>query len=79
MYFFNDIFTTFLGLKSCNDVAVCVRDKLIDLIKIIFICVSKMNEGLTGLERHEGEQLMTDISFSNLLTCIFVLSSGKNL
>ncbi len=21
----------------------------------IFICVTKMNEGLTGLERHEGE------------------------
>ncbi len=22
-----------------------------------------MNEGLTGLERHEGEQLMTEFSF----------------
>ncbi len=24
-------------------------------IKNILICVPKMNEGLTGLERHEGE------------------------
>ncbi len=26
----------------------------------ILICVPKMNEGLTGLERHEGEWLMTE-------------------
>jgi len=26
-----------------------------DLIEKIFICVLKMNESLTGLERHEGE------------------------
>ncbi len=25
----------------------------------ILICVPKMSKGLTGLERHEGEQLMT--------------------
>ncbi len=29
--------------------------KLSDFIKNILICVPKMNEGLTGLERHEGE------------------------
>ncbi len=29
--------------------------KLSDLIKNILICVLKMNEGLTSLERHEGE------------------------
>jgi len=29
--------------------------KLSDFIKKIFICVSKMNESLKGLERHEGE------------------------
>ncbi len=28
---------------------------LSDLIKNIIICVPKTNEGLTGLERHEGE------------------------
>jgi len=26
-----------------------------DFIKNILICVQKMNEGLTGVERHEGE------------------------
>ncbi len=29
--------------------------KLSDAIKNILICVQKMNGGLTGLERHEGE------------------------
>ncbi len=29
--------------------------KLSDFIKNILICVLKMIEGLTGLERHEGE------------------------
>jgi len=28
---------------------------LSDFIKSILICVPKMNEGLTGVERHEGE------------------------
>ncbi len=31
-------------------------------IKNILTCVPKMNEGVTGLERHEGEQLMTEFS-----------------
>ncbi len=26
-----------------------------DFIKNILICISKMNKGLVGLERHEGE------------------------
>ncbi len=29
--------------------------KLLDFIKNILICVTKMNEGLTGLKLHEGE------------------------
>ncbi len=37
--------------------------KALDFIKNILICVPKMNEGLTGLEWHEGEQLMTELSF----------------
>ncbi len=28
---------------------------LSDFIKNIFICVPKINEGLTGLEQHKGE------------------------
>ncbi len=33
--------------------------KLSDFIKNILICVLKMDEGLTALEQHEGELLMT--------------------
>ncbi len=29
--------------------------ELLDSIKNILFCVPKMNNGLTGLERHEGE------------------------
>ncbi len=53
---FNDVLTTFLGLEhvSCIDVYGRIRE-LLDFMKNILICVPKMNEGLTGLERHEGE------------------------
>ncbi len=37
--------------------------ELSQCVKNILICVSKMNEGLTGLERHEGESLIADFSF----------------
>jgi len=40
----------------------------LDFIKNILICVPKMNKGLAGLERHEGEYLMTEISFLGELT-----------
>ncbi len=36
---------------------------LSEFIKNILISVPKMNEGLTGLKRHEGEQLMTEFYF----------------
>ncbi len=52
--YFNDVLTMFL----CLDLYPCclwrVRE-LSDFIRNIFICVLKMNGGLTGLERHEGE------------------------
>jgi len=53
MDYFNDVFTTFLGLESGR----CQwRDrKLSDFIKKIFIGVLKMNKSLTGLEWHDGE------------------------
>jgi len=41
---------------------------LSNLIKNIFICVPKMNEGLKGLVQHGGEQLMTWFSFLGELT-----------
>ncbi len=48
-----NILTAFLGLKRGSSIAVWVR-KLSDFIINILICVQKMNEGFTGLERHEG-------------------------
>ncbi len=53
--YFN-VFTYFLGLEKCNDVAAFVRFRyLSDLIKNILICIPKMNKGLMGVERHKGE------------------------
>ncbi len=52
---------------SCAAVFGRVRE-LSDFIKNILICVPKMNKGLTGWERHEGEQLMTEFSFLVELT-----------
>ncbi len=61
MDYFNDDLTTFLGLECDSFIAVCRVSmqyavcRLMHFSKNILICVSKMNEGLTGLERHEGE------------------------
>ncbi len=56
MDYFNDVLPTFLGLECGSSVAVLWRvRKLSDFIKNILICVPMMSEGLTGLERHEGE------------------------
>jgi len=58
MDYFNDIFTTFMDLESGTWVGSLWRDrKLSDLIKNILICVLKMNEDLTDVERHEGKYL----------------------
>ncbi len=56
MDYFNDVLAMFLDLDSGSMLAVYgrVRD-LSEFIKNILICVQKMNEGITGLERHEGE------------------------
>ncbi len=53
---FNDVLATFLDLDRGSMLAVYGRVReLSEFIKNILICVLKMNEGLTGLERHEGE------------------------
>ncbi len=52
MDYFNDILITFLCLTCGSSLAVYGGS---DFIKNILICVLKMNEGLTGFERHEGE------------------------
>ncbi len=56
MDYFNDVLATFPSLDRVRILAVCGRVReLLEFIKDILICVLKMNEGLTGLERHESE------------------------
>ncbi len=56
MDYFTDLLATFLDLDCVRTLAVYGRVReLLDSIKNILICVLKMYEGLTGLERHEGE------------------------
>ncbi len=56
MDYFNDVPATFLSFDRLRILAVYGRVReLSEFIKNILICVPKMNEGLTGLERHEGE------------------------
>ncbi len=62
MDYFNNVLTTFLGLGTC--IALYGEsERLSDFINIIFISVPKKSRGLTGLERHEDEKWMTDLSF----------------
>ncbi len=54
--YFNDLLATFLSLDHVRILAVNGRVwKLSELIKNILICVLNLNEGLTDLQRHEGE------------------------
>ncbi len=64
MDYFVDHLGTFLCLDRGSSLAVYgrVREPS-DFIKNILNCVPKMKEGLTGLEQHEGESLMTEFSF----------------
>ncbi len=64
MDYFIDVLATFLdlGIFQLHCYLWRVR-KLSDFIKNILICVPKINEGLMGSERHEGEQLMPEFSF----------------
>ncbi len=56
MDYFNNVLATFLSLDRVRILAVYGRDKeLSECITNILICVLKMNKGLTGFERHEGE------------------------
>ncbi len=69
MDFFNDVLNTFLVLGMFQ-LHCCLRRvrKLSDLIKNTLNCGPKMNEGLTGLEQHEGGLWMTSFSFLGELT-----------
>ncbi len=56
MDYFTDVLAAFLDLDCGNYIAVYGRVReLSEFIKNILICVPKMNGGLMGLERHEGE------------------------
>ncbi len=56
MDYFTDLLATFLSLDRLRILAVYGRVReLSECFKNILICVPKMNEGLTGLERREGE------------------------
>ena len=53
--YFNNVFTNFSGPASFDPIEAYEEViQLSNFIKNILICVPK-NEGLTGLERHEGE------------------------
>ncbi len=55
MDYFNNILAMFLSLDCVRILAVYGRVReLLEFIKNILVCVPKMNEGLAGLERHEG-------------------------
>ncbi len=45
----------FWAWEHFSYIAVYGGSEISDFIKNILICVLKMNEGFTGLERHEGE------------------------
>ncbi len=56
MNYFNDVLVPFLSLDRVRILAVYGRVReLSEFINNILICVPKMNKGLMGLERHEGE------------------------
>ncbi len=62
MDYFNNVLNMFLCVDSGRTLAVYEKVReLLDFIKKkkILLCFPKMNEGITGLERHEG---MTEFS-----------------
>ncbi len=59
-----DVLTTYLDLERSSSLDVYAGSESSQISsKNILICVSKMNKGFTGLARHEGEKLMSEISF----------------
>jgi len=56
MNWFKYVFSTFMDLERGNDIAgYAGLTEPSDFIKNILICVPKINEGLRGVEWHEGE------------------------
>ncbi len=57
-------YTTLLGLECGSYVAVYAGPESSDLVKNILICVPKMIKGLTGLERHEGNDRILNFGWT---------------
>ncbi len=55
MDYFIDVLAMFLDLDHVITLLTMGRSESSRISSNIFICVLKMNEGLTGLEQHEGE------------------------
>jgi len=56
MNWFKYVFSTFMDLERGNVIAPYIGlTEPSDFNKNISICVPKMNEGLTGVERHDDE------------------------
>ncbi len=55
MDYFNDVLTNFLCLERVSCAAVYAGSESSRISSKILISVPKTNEGLTGLEQHEGE------------------------
>ncbi len=82
MDYLNDVFATFLSLDRVSTLAVYGRVReLSEFITNIFICVLKMNEGLTGLKLHEGTFILgKTIPFLNLFLSVeSILTVGYQL
>ncbi len=60
---FYNMFVTLLDLLSFGYLDSQWDRNLSGLIKNILICVLKVNQSLNGLKWHEGEQMMTEVSF----------------
>ncbi len=60
---FNDVLTAFLDLDRVSCIAIYSGSESSRISSTMSSSVSKMNEGVTSLERHEGEELMTTFLF----------------
>ncbi len=60
---FYNMFVTLLDILCFGFLDSQWNGNLSGLIKNILICVLKVNQSLKGLKWHEGEQMMTEVSF----------------
>ncbi len=54
MDYFNNALTTFLGLEYSSCILVYAGSESSQILSKLS-CIPKMNEGLKGLEQHDGE------------------------